>query len=147
MHGAREVIAAWPVRSAPIVTRTIMAMVTATLAAIDVAGCPDTRLGDAVHHVLAMVPTPVMEAGDATADAEHGTCGEDEREKDSHGGFLRWRGLAIGTEGDAATAGQEVGQASALDGVEHAVHSVEGALHGGLSAFEGFALPVTLRTY
>ena len=46
-----------------------MAMVTATLAAIDVAGCPDTRLGDAVHHVLAMVPTPVMEAGDATADA------------------------------------------------------------------------------
>jgi hypothetical protein len=78
VHRSRVVVAtrpAWPA--------TVM-----TIVAIDVASSSDARLGDAVHHVLAVVPPPVVQAGEATANAEHGTCGEDEREEDSHGEFL-----------------------------------------------------------
>jgi hypothetical protein len=84
VHRPRVVIAARAARPATVVA--VVAVVTITV--IDVSGGPDARLGDAVHHVLAVVPPPVVQAGEATADAEHGTCGEDEREEDSHGEFL-----------------------------------------------------------
>jgi len=90
------VVAAWPawtVTAAAVVTAAIVVAVMAVMpvvaiTGVDVARSSHARLGDAVHHVLTVVPPPVVEAGDAAADAEHGACGKDEREKDSHGGFL-----------------------------------------------------------